>query len=163
MCKAISSKEFRRKIEAAEEGRPAGIIMEYLDATGYILSNRNGSVGVADDLDEKIKFINGEVQMGDVVWAQGHGLFLIIDKHPKANNDGHHFRGIKVTPTLTGSFEMIVDQRSSVLTDISCLRVRHTSFDIQRVSELCFERYEAYSKIVEINEALKQMKEINHA
>ena len=64
MCRAIASKEFRRKIEAAEEGRPAGIIMEYLDATGYILSNRNGTVEVADDLDEKIKFINGEVQKG---------------------------------------------------------------------------------------------------
>ena len=163
MCKRISTKEFRKKIETAEEGRPAGIIMEYLDATGYILTNRNGTVEVTDDLDEKIEFINSEVQMGDIVWTQGQGLFLIIDKHPKANDDGHHYRGIRVSPNLSGSFTINTDKRSTIIVDTGCLRVRHTSFDIDTINDLCTERYHAYTRIAQINNVLSSMKEQDHA
>lgn len=163
MCRAISSKEFRKKIEEAEQGRPAGIINEYLNVTGYVLSNSHGKVELPEDFDEKLKFITAKVELGDVVWAHGAGLYLIIDKHPKVNDDGHHFRGIKVSPSLTGSFELIVDQRSAVLADIGCLRVKHTSFDISRISDLCFERFKAFTRVVEINDELKLMKELYNA
>ena len=57
MCRAISSKEFRKKIEEAEQGRPDGIINEYLNVTGYVLSNSHGKVELPEDFDEKLKFI----------------------------------------------------------------------------------------------------------
>lgn len=159
MMQEIKATEFRTKVIELSNGKDRNTIFEYLRTTGMVVTGRNGTVTIDSKCLEKVKFFASTVEEGDVIWNKTHGMLLIVDKHPSTNNDGKHYRALKVEPCFDGSFKIIGSERSVVIDDAESFRVRHTSFDIQKIKELSNERYLAYTKIAQINNTLNEMKE----
>lgn len=138
------------------------LVFDYLRNSGYIVRSRDGYVETEDDIEGKLKEIVATIEEGDIVWERFGGTFLVLDKRPKINDDGHHFRVIKVAPTVDGSYTINGEERSIILEDRCLLRIRHTSFDMEAINKLSFERYQLYAKIADVNTSLCKMKEKKH-
>ena len=156
---AITSKEFTKLIREAEVGKIQGVLTEYLNVTCKVVPADSGKVLVCDDFVTKIKSLTSEIRDGDLVWSRSDGFLLIIDLHPNINNDGNHYRALKTNIDATGGIHIACHERSIVVDKAACLRIRPTTFDLYAINKLSFERYQMYSRIIEIDTLLDTMKE----
>lgn len=151
--------EFRKTLDSIAKNKNHETIMDYLRITGMIMNARDGFLNIDDHCVDKLKFFTSEVELGDIVWVGHHGVLLVTDKHPKANDDGHHYRAIRVAPAEDGSYKIIGHERTIIIDDNETFRLKHTSFDVAKIDRLTYERYEAYAHIDKINNELSNMKE----
>lgn len=162
MCKQVKATEFRQNVIKLARGKDHNTIFEYLRTTGMVMKDREGMITIEEDCLKKVDFLTSEVEVGDLVWNAMQGILLVVDKHPRANNDGHHFRSLRVTTDVEGNYQILCDERSLIIDDKETFRLRRTSFDMKLVEKLIYERYLAYSKIAEINTQLTSLKEENN-
>lgn len=131
-------------------------VLEYITMAGFC------SEGEFDDyrsnLAEKLDFLLGRIQIGDIIYTQ-QGLFLVTDDKPQADPDKKHFRALKVKVDQAGHYTICSEQRSSIFRVEDAFRIKKSSFDMKRVEKCSYERYLAYKKISEINEELKNLRE----
>ena len=162
MCLQMKASEFRQKVTDLARGKDHNTIFEYLRTSGMVMNERGGVLSVEEDCLKKVEFFTSEVQVGDVVWNGTQGLLLVIDKHPAVNNDGHHYRALRVTTDTEGDYKILGDRRSIIIDDKESFRLKHTSFDMLEIERLSYERYVAFTRITEINKHLTEMKEVEH-
>lgn len=162
MCVQMKASEFRQKVVDLARGKDHNTIFEYLRTSGMVMNERGGVLSIEEDCLKKVEFFTSEVQVGDVVWNGMQGLLLVVDKHPAANNDGHHYRALKVTTNTDGDYMILGEQRSIIIDDKESFRLKHTSFDMAVIEKLSYERYVAFRRITEINKELTEMKEVDH-
>lgn len=162
MCKAIKAVDFRNEVFKLTKDKDRNLIFDYLRSIGCVINNRDGKLAVDDEWMDKLKFMTSEIHAGDIIWTVVEGLTLVIDTHPSINNDGKHYRVLKITIKDDGSYGIVGDHRSMIVDDHSAIRIRTTEFDMERIDCLSYERFLAYKRIGEINEELSKMKEKSH-
>lgn len=162
MCRQIKASDFRNEVIKLARGKNHNTIFDYLRTAGLITNDRNGILSIDENCMDKVKFFTSEVQTGDITWNAMHGLLLIIDTRPAENNDGHHYRALKVKMTTDGEYQIIGEERSIVVNESETFRMKQSSFDIPAIDKLSYERYLAFTKIAKINAQLNDMKEKTH-
>lgn len=162
MCKAIKAVDFRNEVIRLAKDKDRNLIFDYLRSIGCVINNRDGKLAVDDEWNEKLKFMTSEIQTGDIIWTVSEGMTLVIDARPAVNNDGKHYRVLKLEIKDDGSYSIVGDRRSMIIDDRSAIRIRTTTFDMKRIDYLSYERYLAYKRIGEINDELAKMKEEPH-
>jgi len=158
----VKASEFRKTVDELAKGKNHDSIFNYLRTLGMVVNARDGLLNIDNDCIDKLKFMVSEVEQGDIVWVPNHGMMLIVDKHPKVNDDGHHFRSLKVTTSEDGSYRILGEFRSIIIDDSEAFRIKHTSFDMVKIESLSYERYTAHTRIVQINDELSNMKETDN-
>lgn len=162
MSVQIKVADFRQQIINLANNKDHNTIFSYLRTTGMVLTARSGVLNISEDCIDRVKYMVSPIENGDLVWNVNNGLLLVIDTRPAVNNDGHHFRALRVMTAPNGDLQIISDMRSEVVDDLDTFKLRATSFDIKTIDKLSYERYLAYCKINKINEQLSAMKEFNN-
>lgn len=154
-CVNIAFKDFRRKITSVAKEK-ANLVIMFLRTIGSISDNSDGTMRIYTDADicNKTKKLISPISDGDLAWVYDLGFVLVIDTHPRVNNDGHHCRVIKVTMSDNGHYRIDSKCRSRITVDENMLRIRSTSFDLKQINKLTYERYKLFIRLAELNDAL---------
>ena len=160
MCTSITSNEFRKKVASAS-GNKTDLVTLYLKTVGAVSDGNDGKINLVTDIDiiDRSKKLVAKINDGDLAWVFNQGFVVVLDTHPRANNDGHHCRVIKVKMNEDGKYSIDSTERTVVVSDADLLRIRHTSFDLQAVNDLTQERYKLYIRLAELNEQIEAIRE----
>ena len=161
MCKQVKSKNLREALTKAAHGRlrNSDFLFNYLLAVGDISLDGNGLLSVCDDLETRIENAVKKVEVGSIAWSGENGMFLVLDAHPKVNDDGHHFVTSKVTLDQDGNYSLVVNEPLVVLEDIDLIFVKSSTFNTVEILRLYTERRKFAATVLEMTEKLKQMRE----
>ena len=164
MCKQVKSKNLREVLTQSARGRlrNSDFLFNYLLAIGDISLDGNGLLSVSDDLESRITNAVKKVDVGSIAWSGENGMFLVLDAHPKTNDDGHHFVTVKVTLDQDGNYSIVVNEPLVVLEDIDLIFVKPSTFNTVEILRLYSERRKYAACVLEMTEKLKQMKETNN-
>ena len=161
MCKQVKSKDLRSVIIAAADGRlrNSDFLFNYLQTVGIVALDTKGLISVSDDIEERISTATKKVSVGAIVWTGIRGLFLVIDSHPKANDDGHHFVVVRVTTDEDGWYKLIPDEHPTVLEDIDLIFIKQSTFDIRTITRLIEDRSSLVDKVIELTNTISTLRE----
>ena len=161
MCQQVKSKDLRSVIQSAAEGRlrNSDFLFNYLQTVGIVSLDTKGLISVSDDIEDRIETAVKKVEVGSIVWTGIRGLFLVIDSHPNASDDGHHFVAVRVTTDEDGLYRLIADEYPVVLEDIDLIFIKQSTFDIRSISKFVKERTELVNKVIEITNTINTLRE----
>lgn len=160
MCTNILARDFRNTLAQVSSDK-AGLVTLYLKTVGAVADTGDGKISLVTNIDlvDCAKKLVAKISDGDLAWVFNQGFVLVIDTHPRANDDGHHCRVIKVKLHPDGRYSIDSSERSVIVQDIDMLRIRRTSFDMKAIGDLTYERYKLCVRLSEINDKLDEIRE----
>ena len=160
MCTNIAAAEFRRQVKDVA-GSKANLVMLYLKTVGALSEANNGKINLVTNIDvvDRTKKLVMKIKDGDLAWVFDQGFVVVIDTHPRVDNDGHHCRVIKVKMNDDGVYSIDSSTRSNVVRDDTMLRIRSTNFDLRKLEELTYERYNLFARLAELNAQIEAIRE----
>jgi len=164
MCKQVKSKNLREVLTHAAHGRlrNSDFLFNYLLAVGDIALDGNGLLSVCDDLEKRIANAVKKVEVGTIAWSGENGMFLLLDAHPKTNDDGHHFVTVKVTLDQDGNYSIVANEPLVVLEDIDLIFVKTSTFNTFEILRLYTERRRFAASVLEMTDKLIKMRETDN-